>query len=161
MSDTLDDLCNQYDRGVLSRRQLLQGLLVIAATSGAQAQAPAPAVVGRTVNHVQIMVADLAVSRAFYGALAGTEKVREINPDTWVLAMRGNLGLITLRRSPERRGVVDHFGIGVDDFDAQKAGAAVKRMLPATNVEISPTGISLRDPDGILVQMASKNNEQA
>ena len=58
---TFDDLLNQYDRGALSRRQLMQGLLLLGAPVAAHAQPEIPAdpVRARTINHVHIVVNDL------------------------------------------------------------------------------------------------------
>lgn len=161
MLDSADKLFDLYDRGLVSRRELLRGLLLVAvpASGLAQSSRPTTAALGHTVNHVQLQVRDLAASTEFYAKLVGAKKVRENNPDTWALAMPGeSTSIVTLQRSPNRSGVVDHFGIGLRDFNAQNVAAAVKRILPSSDVQVTTVGVpavGVRDPDGILVQLNS------
>ena len=161
MQDTTDRLFNLYDRGLVSRRELMRGLLLLAAPASAVAQSTgaAAAAVGHTVNHVQLQVRDLAASTEFYARLVGAKKVRENGPDTWALAMPGEgTSILTLQRQPDRGGVVDHFGIGIRDFNPSSVAAAAKRLLPAADVQMTTIGVpavGVRDPDGILVQLNS------
>ena len=82
MPQSWDAMMNLYDRGLLSRRDLMQGLLLLAAPAEglAQSKASTPVVVGHTVNHVQIMVRDLAASADFYEKLVGAKKEPRSNP---------------------------------------------------------------------------------
>ena len=161
MENAADNLFNLYDRGQVSRRELLQGLLLLAAPASvlAQSTGAAPAALAHTVNHVQLQVRDLAASTDFYAKLVGAKKVRENNADTWALAMPGEAtSIVTLQRSPNRSGVVDHFGIGIRNFNADSIAAAVKRVVPGADVQVTTVGVpavGVRDPDGILVQLNS------
>jgi catechol 2,3-dioxygenase-like lactoylglutathione lyase family enzyme len=161
MPDAADKLFSLYDRGLASRRELIQGLLLLAVPGSglAQSTGTTTAALGHTVNHVQLQVGDLAASTDFYAKLVGAKKVRENNPDTWALAMPGEpTSIITLQRTPNRIGVVDHFGIGIRDFNAQSVAAAVKRILPTADAQVATGGVpavGVRDPDGILVQLNS------
>jgi len=105
------------------------------------------------------MVRDLAASAEFYGKLVGAKREPRNNPETWAMVMPGTpSSVLTLQRSPERSGVLDHFGIGVRGFEAQKVAEAAKRAFPAATIELA-TGtvpaVGVRDPDGILVQLNS------
>lgn len=161
MQDATDRLFNLYDCGQVSRRELMRGLLLLAAPASALAQSTGTtsAALGHTVNHVQLQVRDLAASTDFYAKLVGAKKVRENNPDTWALAMPGEAtSIVTLQRSPNRTGVVDHFGVGIRNFNAESVAAIVKRVIPGADVQVTTAGVpavGVRDPDGILVQLNS------
>jgi catechol 2,3-dioxygenase-like lactoylglutathione lyase family enzyme len=106
------------------------------------------------------MVRDLAASADFYAKLVGaTKQPTGADPDTWAMAMPGNRRSgLTLRRSGDRTGVIDHFGIGVADFDAEKIAAAVQQVLPKSQLQFFPgavPAVAVRDPDGIQVQLGS------
>src|SRR5205085_2472678 len=81
MGHDLDRLMDQYDRGVISRRQLVKGVLLLAtAFTGASASpvAAVPPVIAaaRTINHLHVNVSDLKRSEEFYAAVLGAT-VRE------------------------------------------------------------------------------------
>src|SRR5436190_21916619 len=82
MGNDLDRLMDQYDKGVISRRQLVKGVLLLtaAAFSGTEAstvEAAAPVIApARTINHLHVNVSDLKRSEDFYAAVLGAT-VRE------------------------------------------------------------------------------------
>ena len=68
MKPIISDLVERYDRGRLSRRELIQGLTLLAA-AGSAAAADAPAdngLVASGIDHVSVLVSDLQRSVAFY-----------------------------------------------------------------------------------------------
>jgi hypothetical protein len=71
MNSMVDSLLDQYDRGLMTRRNLVQELaaLVLPTSSLAQdgARASGPIVRGLCVNHVALTVSDVPRSFAFYG----------------------------------------------------------------------------------------------
>ena len=153
---TADDLMDRYDRGRLSRRELLTALALLGFTTAtATAQQDAAVVADSTLNHLQLNVKDLEATRDFYAKLFGARLVRKDTPQNWHVEMAGSS--ISLRTSPDRQGI-DHFGVGVVRFDANAIEAAVKRRLPSANAQLTAdrTAVDVRDPNGILVQISSK-----
>ena len=76
MRGELDRLVELYDRGALSRRQLLAAVLALVADATAvNATVARPGALrrARTLNHVTLSVADLQRSRAFYERLLGVQ----------------------------------------------------------------------------------------
>lgn len=72
MIDNFDTLVASYERGTLTRRQLLLALATIAAPAAAGAQAPGgPVMKARMLHHVNLQVSDVARSEAFYRKLLG------------------------------------------------------------------------------------------
>jgi len=78
MNSMVDSLFDQYDRGRITRRNLVQALaaLVLPASTRAQdgASVSGPIVRGLSVNHVQLTVSDVPRSFAFYERLFGVTK---------------------------------------------------------------------------------------
>jgi catechol 2,3-dioxygenase-like lactoylglutathione lyase family enzyme len=162
MNDELQRLITKYDRGHLSRRELLQGLLGIGfGTSLVSTRSDALAAGGQrkplfrahTINHVTIHTADVPRSKTFYQSLTGLA-VRAEDKDFCEFRLEhGFLGLYALEAG--QHAGYDHFCLGVDDFDAPRALAALKSAVP----EAQPTlefgdQVYLRDPDGVRVQLA-------
>ena len=154
MIESLDALVTSYERGTLSRRQLLQALTVLTTpASGAAQNAPAGVMKPRMLHHVNLQVADVARSEAFYRTLFGFGASRRVQgPDNHGLDLPGG-GLIILQKSAQP-GRIDHFCIGVEGFDADRQRAAAK----TAGLDVLGTGadnFSVRDPDGIRVQVST------
>src|SRR6266446_1343606 len=98
MIDNFDTLVASYERGALTRRQLLLALAAIAAPAAVGAQAPGGAVMkARMLHHVNLQVSDVARSEAFYRKLLGLPPSRIVQgPDNHGLDLPGS-GLILQR----------------------------------------------------------------
>ena len=155
----LDTLLNQYDRGTLSRRQLVQGLLALAipaampATAGAQAADPVRA---RTINHVHIVVDNLEQSKAFYGKLLGAKFQHQFTKNIHSVVLPGDGGWISLddgttQVDKEKKNRLGHFAIGIERFDAKETADAIRKNLPDVKVDGGNRNIA-----GVLLEAASK-----
>ncbi len=159
-----DDLVERFDRGRLSRRELVQGLALLAAASqlpaAAAAAEPAMPIAARSIDHVSLLVRDLPSAAAFYQNVFGLHAVGE---DKEHLILRLGAGpvpppggprgraIVSLRQEPPA-GVVDHFAFRVEGFDK----AAVTRQLRQhglTTQENLEYGFHVKDPDGFNVQL--------
>ena len=166
---TLDNLLNQYDRGTITRRQLVQGLFLLAAPAAAQAQTAADPVRARTINHVHIVVNNLEESKAFYGKLLGAKFQHEFTKNIHSVVLPGDGGWISLddgtsQTDPEKKNRLGHFAVGIENFKPQETAAAIKKSLPALKVEgDSPNARSVfvYDPNGIRVQLMAKEDKGA
>ncbi|HVD60363.1 MAG TPA: VOC family protein [Gemmatimonadaceae bacterium] len=156
----LENLVTQYDRGGLTRRQLLQGLLALSV--GAEMRFTrsvpdaAPVFKTRTINHVTLYSAEVARSKAFYQSLTGAP-VRDEGKDFCELRLeRSFLGLYAAESG--RKPGFDHFCFGVDDYEPNRAFSALKAVVPdAQPVLESGDQVYVHDPDGVLVQFADLN----
>jgi len=154
---SIDDLFDQYDRRCVSRRQLIEGLLVLATPAMGFAQSSnAKSVVlqGATINHVSILVSDLDRSAEFYEEVFGA-RIRSERSDQAQLALANKACHLTLNLNRERPGTIDHVALGVERFDAVRALAAVRQRKPGTRLETDPAGFYVYDPDGTRVQVVS------
>ena len=154
MINDIDALITSYEGGRLSRRQLLQALAVIAAPAAAKAQTPAGVMKGRNLHHINMRVSELARSEAFYRKLFGLPPTRVVQgPDNHGFDLPGG-GLIILQKSDEP-GRIDHFCIGVDDFNADRLRAAVRATGIGAVQGTASDNFSVTDPDGFRVQISS------
>jgi catechol 2,3-dioxygenase-like lactoylglutathione lyase family enzyme len=149
----IDTLVTSYERGALTRRQLLEGLAALATPAVLQAQA-AGITKARNLHHINLQVSDVARSERFYRNLFGLGPTRVVQgPDNHGFDLPGG-GIFILQRS-DTPGRLDHFCIGVDGFDAEKMRAAVR----ASGVEgvqgTANDNFFVRDPDGIRVQVSA------
>ena len=153
MEALISDLLARFERGGLSRRQLVQGLATLAAAGGTAttALAQGPATQGVKIDHMSIQVTDLPRSIAFYQAMFGLTTIGEDKPNEIVrLGANGKVLVSLHHKSPT--GIVDHFAIGVDKFNRE----AVTRALKAHGVNAEDNldaGFHIKDPEGISVQI--------
>src|SRR5262249_42303963 len=154
MTENIEALVAQYDRGELSRRQLLQALAVITAGSTAAAQTTNNLMKGRNLHHVNVRVSDVARSETFYRRLFGLPASRRVQgPDNHGLDLPGR-GLIILQ-GPNAPGRIDHFCVGVDGFNAEGLGTAVRNTRIGEVQGEAADNFSVMDPDGLRVQISA------
>ena len=155
MKSTISKRLGAYENGKLSRRDLVQGLALLAASSGA---ASAAGFQGNTVNHVSLQVSDLQKSTDFYQRVFGaTIHKREGNTQVFF----GKSFFVLRPGKPAGR--VDHVAIGVDNFNEQSLTADLKARgatpIPSTTANKAlGLGFHVVDPDGFPLQMVSSSN---
>ena len=79
MTNPIESLVTNYDRGVITRRQLLTALSALAATSVAAAETEnkEPAFEAKSLNHVTLSVSNVEKSRRFYSLILGAPVISE------------------------------------------------------------------------------------
>src|SRR5260370_4062462 len=148
MQYAIDTLVRQFEQGRLTRRQLVQGLLVVAASPGVAQQPPAGAFLAAGIDHVQITVDDLKASQQFYEKLLG---VKGRNPS----ATQVNIGVgtagnfVAIQSGTGRIKPIDHFAIAVENFSPEAALAAIDRVAPRTNAQKPGNPLSLTPPSAV------------
>jgi catechol 2,3-dioxygenase-like lactoylglutathione lyase family enzyme len=170
MNSMVDSLFDQYDRGLMSRRHLVQALaaLVLPASTLAQngARTPGPIVRGLSVNHVQLAVSDVPRSFAFYERLFGITKGWPATDAGTGIHMDLPDGYISIDSGAGQKGVITHFSVAVEHMDraaAKRLADKINGALPDAKAKDSyqaNTGgstVNLRDPDGVFVQISSKD----
>jgi catechol 2,3-dioxygenase-like lactoylglutathione lyase family enzyme len=107
-----------YENGKLSRRDLVQGLALLAATAST---ASAAGFQGSSINHVSLYVSDVQRSSDFYQKVLGcTINKRDGNNQV----MLGKDFLVLRPGKPA--GKVDHIAIGIDNFNKEAVTADLK-----------------------------------
>ena len=152
-------LVDEYDRGRLSRRDLVARLTALGAAAALCGRAAAaepgdgagPLFAGRNVDHIALGVSDVARSVAFYERFLGLKKLRGDGRSAFLGRPDGGFFLALFRA--EKPGL-DHFCFGIEDYDPAAAAATLK----AAGEEVRQTSgrTYFKDPDGIEVQLAAK-----
>ena len=145
-------LLKSYDERKLSRRELAQGLAVLAA--GAQT-ASAAGFQGNTINHVSLQVSDLNKSSDFYRKVFGvTVNVRDGSNQV----MFGKDFLVLRKGTPA--GKIDHIAIGINNFDKNSVTADLKSRGVTPREDTGGTGVGFHvlDPDGFALQLVTSAN---
>jgi catechol 2,3-dioxygenase-like lactoylglutathione lyase family enzyme len=155
MIDDIDTLVASYERGTLTRRQLLLALAAIAAPTAPGAQTLAsPVMKARMLHHVNLQVSDVARSEAFYRKLLGLPPSRIVQgPDNHGLDLTDS-GLIILQKS-QTPGRIDHFCVGVDGFNADRLRGAAKAAGFERVQGTAADNFLVTDPDGLRVQVSA------
>lgn len=151
----IDALVGSYERGTLTRRQLLYALAMLATPVAGEAQTASGTVMkGRNLHHVNVRVSDIGRSEAFYRNLFGFSPSRRVQgPDNHGFDLPGG-GLIILQKS-DQPGRIDHFCIGVDDFDAERLRTRVRSAGFEGVQGTASDNFSVSDPDGLRVQVSA------
>lgn len=165
MRAELDRLVRCFERGAISRRELVAGLGALCAaaagtarTSAQQPTSPAPIPVSG-MDHIALRVSDLARSSAFYrehlGGRIRSESSNSVFLDVgshWVALFAR--GAVTTGHEARQPGV-DHISFHSPQHRSLEARMGVLRDhgLDPT----SPAGsnrVYFRDPDGIILQLS-------
>jgi len=156
MESIISNLVSRFEKGSLSRRDLVQGLALLAASGTAAAAAAAPAAPAeldfRTaiIDHISIQVADMQRSADFYQKMFGFKVISEDKP-LGILRLGTTKTLVSLNKQPPA-GIVDHIAIGVPNF-SKDAASRFARAHGAMPFDDPYAGLHVKDPDGINVQI--------
>jgi len=143
----ISDLVGRFERGQLSRRELIQTLALVAAAGASASAAPLRS---GSINHVSVLVSDMARSIDFYNRVFGFKVLSE-DKEHKIARLGINKVLVSLRVEPPA-GQIDHFAIGIENFNKEAVTKELQGMglTPAENIEY---GFYVRDPDGAPVQI--------
>ena len=152
MEATISRLLDQFERGTLTRRDLIRHLAILTA-AGSTAPglaAQASALKGAKIDHVSIQVSDLPRSIAFYQTIFGLSVLSEDKPNEIVRLGAGKVLVSLHHKNPTA--VVDHFAIGVENFNKESVTRELKQrgVNPDENLD---AGFHIKDPEGISVQI--------
>jgi len=154
MEAIIANLVDRFERGALSRRELIQGLAMVAGTTGASsaAQGQDGGFKGTRIDHVSIQVSDLPRSLAFYQKIFGFTVVSEDKANEIVRLGAGKVLVSLHHKNPT--GLVDHFAIGVEKFNRESMTRELKALgaNPENNLD---AGFHIKDPEGISVQIVA------
>jgi catechol 2,3-dioxygenase-like lactoylglutathione lyase family enzyme len=150
----IDDMVQRFEHGRLSRRELLQGLSLLVAASQARAAPSGPiqptGIPAVGIDHVSVLVSDLERSAAFYRKLFGLTVLSEDKKHG--IVRLGSKHVIISIRKEKPYGVVDHFGVRVENFNKDSVTRTLQQhgLKPDENWQY---GYYVKDPDGMNVQL--------
>jgi len=158
MEQMISNLLTSFERGTMSRRQLVQSLAIAAATTAAPALAAAPAkgFKATAVNHISYGSADYGRTRDFYADLLGM-KVSHDDGKQCYLAFGDSFIVARKTRQPDNKPYVDHIAYTIENWDPAAVEAEIKRRGFDGKLDAEKQSISVKDPDGLGVQICSKD----
>ena len=151
MHGDIEGIVEDYDRGRISRREMIAHLGAFAAAMavGSQAVGAEPSTFrANGLNHIALNTPDIAVSRDFYVEHLGLKVVREGGSSCF---MTCDDNFVALFRSSNSG--LNHFCFSVDDYDV--ADAAEKLSAKGLKSRRAGNRIYFNDPHGIEVQLAA------
>jgi len=151
MEALISSLVGRFEKGALTRRELVNGLTALAAAGGSAALAQeSTGIKAATIDHVSIQVKDLPKSIAFYQTMFGLRILNEDKPNEIVRMGVGKVLVSLHHKNPT--GIVDHFAIGVEKFNREAVTKELKGR-GADPQEDLDAGYHIIDPEGISVQV--------
>ena len=143
----LESLISSFATGSLSRRDFMQGILVVTA---APKKSRRP--IANSLNHVTLAVSDVDASQAFYERTLGVAEIsRQFNGVN--LGLGGSfLGLYDIE--PSRR--IHHFCVGVEGFDIEGQAQELRELGVEPVIRQDRPELYFTDPDGITVQLSEQ-----
>jgi catechol 2,3-dioxygenase-like lactoylglutathione lyase family enzyme len=149
----IEKLLNDFERGVISRRQLatvFAGLTAAAVTPTTPALA-ASSLKAIALNHVTVRVPNLQKTSKFYQEFFGMELAQ--HSETIHILSVGD-SFFGIEQKPGAP-ALDHYDFGLDGWDAK----AMRAKVAARGLEITPgsrgddESFKFNDPDGFVVQV--------
>jgi glyoxylase I family protein len=151
METIISKLLSRYEKGSLSRRELVSGLAMLAAGgTGASAAQNELDFKDANIDHISIHVADLQRSIDFYQKMFGFSVVSRADPE--IVRLGNGKTLVSINRGSPAR-TIDHFSIGIPRFNADAASRHVTQR-GAMPLRGDYAGFHIKDPDGINVQIS-------
>ena len=153
MNDAIDSLLTGYERGALSRRDLVLTLAALAAAPLPAAAQPAP-LRARSLNHASLIVSDVDRSVSFYQKVFGLPvKSEQTGGVNLAVGRDAFLGIYQAgaNASPE----INHFCFGLESFEPARVTAALGEhgLEAESRTRDGVTQLYCRDPDGLRVQL--------
>jgi len=152
MEGIISNLVNQFEKGSLSRRELIQGLVALTAAGGAASAAPLQETPFKStrIDHISIQVTDLPKSIAFYQKIFGLSILGEDKPNE--IVRMGTTRVIVSLHHKAPMGIMDHYAIAIEGFNKDAVTQSLKQQ-GLTAEENLDYGFYVRDPEGIPVQI--------
>src|SRR5262245_10281545 len=116
MKAVISKLLEAYETGTVSRRELIQSLVAVAAAgSAASAALQETPFKSSRIDHISIQVTDLPRSISIYQKIFGRSILNEDKANE--IVRMGTTRTIVSLHHKQPTGVVDHFAIAIDGFD--------------------------------------------
>jgi glyoxylase I family protein len=153
MESIISNLLTRFEKGSLSRRDLVQGLAMLAAGGTAAAAQEDIDFKTADIDHVSIHVADLQRSVDFYQKMFGFTVVSQDQPGG--IIRLGNTKVLVSINNGGPAGIIDHFSIGIPRFSRESL-ARYLTQRGTTLLQGDYAGLHVKDPDGVNVQISPR-----
>lgn len=167
MEAKIAELVGGFENGRITRRELIRSLSVLvgaaALPSTAVAQQQVRPFNATGFNHISFVVSDYARTRDFYADLLSL-RVADDDPKAKQCLLHLADGAYILPRNPRPNvtpPVVNHFAVGIADWDKQRVEEELKRrgLQYREDPDIPADSFHLRDPDGYDLQLVNEKTK--
>jgi catechol 2,3-dioxygenase-like lactoylglutathione lyase family enzyme len=153
MEALVEKMLTDFERGALSRRQLVATMagLAAAAINPAEAAPAKPRLRAITLNHVTVRVPDLQRTSKFYQQFFGM-KLAQQSETIHILSVGSQFFGIEQHSDTA---ALDHFDFGLEGWNA----AAMRDKVKAAGLKLTPgargddESFKFNDPDGFVIQV--------
>jgi catechol 2,3-dioxygenase-like lactoylglutathione lyase family enzyme len=165
MEYLIGKLLRDFEKGMMTRRQLIQSLSLAATAASALSVAPAAAAAAAdgkvaqaaSLNHLGYQVADYAKSRDWYADLFGMKVV--VDDGQKAMLAVGETLLVFHTRKSATTPVINHICFTLANWDDDKSvrervQAEIKRR--GQDPRPSEHSLHVNDPDGFTLQLGGK-----
>lgn len=149
METIINGLIGQYERGALSRRELVGTIAALSVTANA-AFAADPGFQSASINHVSITASNLERTVDFYSRVFNLTRQPGQTANLVQLQV-GKDAHLSIRQGATPR--FDHFAIGIQGFNKDRviADLRARGAMPIDGGD--GAGLHVADPDGLFVQV--------
>jgi catechol 2,3-dioxygenase-like lactoylglutathione lyase family enzyme len=164
MENMIAKLLDDFDRGKMTRRQLIKSLGMVAAVAAGTAPASgedAKGFRGVAINHISYQVNDYAKTRDFYANLFGMKVVGDTGKQCNLILGDSNTFLIPRNApagtTPPR---IDHIAYTIENWDKNAVQSELERrgLNPQADTDNS---FHVKDPNGFDLQICGKEMKPA
>jgi lactoylglutathione lyase len=162
MDQIIANLIEDFERGRMTRRQLIKTLAAATGAATAAGAAPAAAAEGGqafttlAVNHISYQVKDYAKTRDFYVGLMGMKAIADNGRQCYLtFGNHGSWLLPRNARDASQAPRVDHIAYTIGNWDKAKVEAELRRrgLEPRPDTDNS---FHVKDPDGFDLQISGE-----
>jgi len=164
MEQIIDNLLNDFERGRMSRRQLVQALAVgaLSGTATPALSAEPRRLQAISVNHISYGVADYTKTRDFYADLLGM-KVSQDTGQQCYLGFGDTLLTARKTKQPDGKPYIDHIAYTLGNWEpgnaadenAVEAELTRRGLAPRTDMGGDSKSFHIKDPDGFNLQVCA------
>jgi catechol 2,3-dioxygenase-like lactoylglutathione lyase family enzyme len=155
MESVISNLLSRFEKGSLSRRDLVQGLAMLAASGTAASAQDVISFKTANIDHVSVQVGNLQRSIDFYQKMFGFTVVSQAEEGGVKIVRLGNARMLVSLNTGGLPGRVDHFAIGIPRFTRESISSYLVQR-GATPLQGDLAGLHIKDPDGANVQLSSQ-----
>ena len=152
MEPIISDLVTRFEKGSLSRRELVSGLALLAASGTTASAQENVDFKSADIDHISIHVSDLQRSVDFYQRTFDFS-VKSQEPSRGIIRLGTPTKMLVSLNHGAPAGIVDHFAIGVPRISNEAAQGYLKAR-GLTPLQGDYAGVHVKDPDGINVQIS-------
>jgi catechol 2,3-dioxygenase-like lactoylglutathione lyase family enzyme len=154
MREQIETMLENYENGQVSRRAFVQTIAaLVTAPVVLSSETPKSLFKAVNLNHVTLAVSDFGRTIDFYQSILGIKAYKQDEIGVFLGVGEHFIGIDLASKENVKVGI-DHFCIGVENFDVDKARQTLAAKSIPTFTEFG-SGVHFHDPDGNKVQISA------